>query len=140
MTTRISLTSGDTLLLGGLVQLTKRNDRSSVPFLGAIPVLGRLFRNDVGQDHKNNLVILMTVTILDDDKPATGLEKRSHNKANDLEGKDGYLRRFSEGESNSVINAADSVTNAVSVNSVATNAHSNKVSAVTPVSVEKSRI
>jgi len=72
--TRVNVPSGHTVAIGGLVEDRKSKIEIKVPVLGDIPLLGLLFRHTTDQVTKNNLIILITPTILDDSKPLTGLE------------------------------------------------------------------
>jgi general secretion pathway protein D len=64
--TRVMIPSGNTLVLGGLVQDDLRNSNTKVPALGDIPVLGLAFRSDSKSRAKNNLLIFITPTIVQD--------------------------------------------------------------------------
>ena len=90
--TRAMVRDGDTLVIGGLVKTSRTVTDSKVPFLGSIPLLGRLFSYKDNKVVKNNLVIMITPTILNEDTPATGYEPKSEAKAKELSalGKD-YL-------------------------------------------------
>jgi len=66
MDTTVMVPSGNTLVMGGLVQDDVRTGNTKVPVLGDIPVLGNLFRYDSKERKKNNLVIFITPTILTD--------------------------------------------------------------------------
>lgn len=74
LTTRVNVPSGHTVAIGGLVENRKSKIEKKVPILGDIPLLGLLFRHTEDAVSKNNLIILITPTILDDSKPLTGLE------------------------------------------------------------------
>ncbi|MFH1968734.1 MAG: hypothetical protein ABIJ53_00270, partial [Verrucomicrobiota bacterium] len=74
LTTRVNVPSGHTVAIGGLVENRKSKIEKKVPILGDIPLLGLLFRHTEDAVTKNNLIILITPTILDDSKPLTGLE------------------------------------------------------------------
>lgn len=74
LTTRVNVPSGHTVAIGGLVENQKSKIEKKVPVLGDIPLLGLLFRHTEDAVKKNNLIILITPTILDDSKPLTGLE------------------------------------------------------------------
>src|SRR5262249_30862878 len=56
---------GQTVMLGGLIAEDVSKQKDKVPFLGDIPVLGRLFRSESSQTTKKNLVIFVTPTIID---------------------------------------------------------------------------
>jgi Flp pilus assembly secretin CpaC/tetratricopeptide (TPR) repeat protein len=56
---------GQTVSLGGLIAEDVTKTKDKVPFLGDIPLLGRLFRSESSQQTKKNLVIFVTPTIID---------------------------------------------------------------------------
>jgi general secretion pathway protein D len=64
--TRVMVPSGNTLVLGGLVQDDVRTGNTKVPVLGDIPVLGYLFRADTKSRQKSNLLVFLTPTIVED--------------------------------------------------------------------------
>jgi len=65
VTTSVSVWDGQTVALGGLIRedVQKVNDR--VPILGDIPLAGRLFRSDVDQKIKKNLIVFVTARLMD---------------------------------------------------------------------------
>ncbi len=65
--TRVMIPSGNTLVLGGLVQDDIRLGNTKVPVLGDIPGLGYLFRSDTKSRQKSNLLVFLTPTIVQDD-------------------------------------------------------------------------
>jgi len=67
METRVMIPSGNTLVLGGLVQDDVRNSNTKVPLLGDIPFMGAAFRSDKKTRAKNNLIIFVTPTIVQED-------------------------------------------------------------------------
>lgn len=75
--TRVTVESGHTLLMGGLISASERDNERKIPFLGNIPVLGWLFRHTQKGGGQRNLVILITPRILDEDRPDTGYERPS---------------------------------------------------------------
>ena len=70
----MTVLSGSTLLIGGLTENDESEILKKVPILGDIPLLGRLFRWNSRSSGRNNLVILIRPTVLDDDEPDTGFE------------------------------------------------------------------
>ncbi len=60
----VTIKSGYTLAIGGLMESSKNNGQTRVPILGDIPLLGRLFRTDADTEEKRNLVIFITAKIL----------------------------------------------------------------------------
>jgi general secretion pathway protein D len=63
--TSVTVWDGQTVALGGLITENVQKVQDKVPILGDIPLAGRLFRSDVDQKVKQNLVIFVTPRILD---------------------------------------------------------------------------
>jgi len=59
--------SGQTVVIGGLISDDAIRQRSSVPYLDEIPVLGNFFRTDSNTSNKINLLIFLTPHIVRDD-------------------------------------------------------------------------
>jgi len=66
METTVMIPSGNTLVLGGLVQDDIEKQNTKVPLLGDIPGLGNLFRSDSKSRKKSNLLVFITPTIVCD--------------------------------------------------------------------------
>lgn len=64
VTTSVTVWDGQTVVLGGLMREDVQKVQDKVPFLGDIPLLGRLFRSDVDQHVKRNLVIFVTARLI----------------------------------------------------------------------------
>ncbi len=60
----IRLKDGETNLLAGLFRTDKSNTTNSVPFLGDIPILGRLFSKKATTDGQTDLVLTLTPHII----------------------------------------------------------------------------
>ena len=58
--------NGQTLVLGGIFQTEEVNGTDKVPFLGDLPFLGKLFRNDLRNIEKREILIFITPKIIDD--------------------------------------------------------------------------
>lgn len=63
--TRILLRSGETIVIGGLVQNTEGESQKKVPILGDLPLIGSVFRKKEIKNNKVNLLIFITGTIMD---------------------------------------------------------------------------
>ncbi len=61
----ISMRTGETLAISGLISADSVNDSDGMPFLGQIPVIGQLFRSDSFRAKKSDLVIFVTPLISD---------------------------------------------------------------------------
>lgn len=64
VTTQVLIKTGETVVLGGVYQQSNSNSTSKIPLLGDIPMLGRLFRNDLKNATKRELLIFVTPKIL----------------------------------------------------------------------------
>jgi type IV pilus assembly protein PilQ len=62
--TQVMVNNGETVVLGGVFEQTKRNDASKVPLLGDMPLLGYLFRSTGQSTTKRELLIFVTPQIL----------------------------------------------------------------------------
>jgi type IV pilus assembly protein PilQ len=62
----LRLRDGQTLILSGIIQETDRTTISKVPILGDIPILGALFRSTNNEKARNEVVILLTPQLIDD--------------------------------------------------------------------------
>jgi general secretion pathway protein D len=67
ITSQIRMLDGQTFAIGGLLAEADQMVDDSVPILGNLPIAGRLFRSEVSQKVKNNLVIFTTVRIVKSD-------------------------------------------------------------------------
>lgn len=63
--TTVELMDGETLVIAGLLTNTSTKNKSQVPGLGNIPVLGVLFRNSENVTNDSELVIFITPKIVD---------------------------------------------------------------------------
>lgn len=67
ITTTINVPDGDTMVIGGIITEADTKDNSRVPWLGDIPLLGRLFRRDSDSSTKTTLYFFVTPHILEDE-------------------------------------------------------------------------
>ncbi|HKJ76092.1 MAG TPA: pilus (MSHA type) biogenesis protein MshL, partial [Gammaproteobacteria bacterium] len=58
--------SGQVVVIGGLMRDSARDDSTSVPVLGDIPVMGKLFSHQRRQWTKSELVILLKPVVVED--------------------------------------------------------------------------
>ena len=65
--TQVLIPSGNTLVMGGMVNDTQTKNYTKVPLLGDIPGLGWAFRKEGKSRNKSNLLIFITPTIVDED-------------------------------------------------------------------------
>ncbi|MEK9988571.1 MAG: type II secretion system secretin GspD [Halieaceae bacterium] len=70
--TKVLANDSDIVVLGGLVKDDVQDSTQGVPILSGIPLLGRLFRNDVVTVTKSNLLVFIRPTIIRDDEDLKG--------------------------------------------------------------------
>ncbi len=64
VTTNVSVWDGQTVVLGGLMREDVQKTEDRTPIIGDIPLVGRLFRTNVDQHIKRNLVIFVTARLV----------------------------------------------------------------------------
>jgi len=64
VTTNVSVWDGQTVVIGGLMSENVQKTEDRVPIVGDIPLIGRLFRTNVDQHIKTNLVIFVTAHLI----------------------------------------------------------------------------
>ncbi|GEM_PF-687575 len=63
--TTVNIWDNQTVVLGGLISSQVQSTKDKVPFLGDIPLVGRLFQSQSKVTTKKNLMIFVTATIVD---------------------------------------------------------------------------
>jgi general secretion pathway protein D len=76
LTSTISVKSGRSILLGGLIQDQDNRDSAGVPFLSDIPVLGALFGNRNDTTGRTELIMFMTPVVIANDDEAADITAR----------------------------------------------------------------
>ena len=64
VTTSVSVWDGQTVVLGGLMREDVQKVEDRTPIVGDIPIIGRLFRTNVDQHIKRNLIIFVTARLV----------------------------------------------------------------------------
>lgn len=62
--TQVLVENGQTIVLGGVHEEVNSSNVNKVPVLGDVPVLGRLFRTDIDNNDKRELLIFVTPKIM----------------------------------------------------------------------------
>lgn len=65
VSTTVAVKSGETVVLGGMIENEQSKQVKKVPFLGDIPLLGALFRRTEEKDGPRHLLIFVTATVID---------------------------------------------------------------------------
>lgn len=77
--TTVRVKDGEIIVLGGLIQQNEAISVDKVPFLGDIPLLGRLFRSDRQSASKTNLMMFLRPTIVRTSEDLAPLTARKYN-------------------------------------------------------------
>jgi general secretion pathway protein D len=64
--TVVSVLEGQSVIVGGLIQDTKKRNKAGVPLLSRIPILGALFGTQDFENKKTETILLMTPHIITD--------------------------------------------------------------------------
>lgn len=69
---KVLVSDGETIVIGGVFSNTQSKAVEKVPLLGDMPFLGRLFRRDIVQESKNELLVFITPRIMNNQAIAVG--------------------------------------------------------------------
>lgn len=61
---KVLVSDGETIVIGGVFSNTQTKATDKVPFLGDLPFLGRMFKRDIVQDKKSELLVFLTPRIM----------------------------------------------------------------------------
>ncbi|MCK5801361.1 MAG: hypothetical protein KAI66_00945 [Lentisphaeria bacterium] len=76
LNTTLIIPDGGTIMMGGLIDTEKSDGHTGIPFLKDIPYLGRLFRTNVSSSKRTELLVLITVHVIDPDVGTEPLMRR----------------------------------------------------------------
>ena len=68
LTSTVRVKTGETIMIGGLMTNDEQKDMRKVPFLGHIPILGRLFSYEETSNIKKDLMIFITPRIMNNEQ------------------------------------------------------------------------
>jgi general secretion pathway protein D len=80
VTSKVAVQDGETISLAGLIQDTKNEGNSGIPFLSDIPLLGNLFSTKTNTRERTELLILLTPRVVYDQQQARALTEELRNK------------------------------------------------------------
>ncbi len=66
--TQVLVANGETVVLGGIYEQSSIQQREQVPFFGDLPLVGKLFQHNTGEDDKSELLVFVTPKIVTDGK------------------------------------------------------------------------
>lgn len=76
--TSVLVNTGDTVVIGGLLDENVQESVSKVPLLGDIPILGHLFRSTSSRKTKKNLMVFLRPTIIRDDETMSAISGQKY--------------------------------------------------------------
>ena len=76
--------SGDTVLLGGMIQDQEVDGKTGVPLLSSIPLVGGLFGSTDKSRHRTELIILITPRVLTNPEEAREMTQEYQQKFESL--------------------------------------------------------
>jgi len=63
---QLLVSDGETAVIGGLTQTAVTRNRSGIPYLSELPLIGRLFAQTDTREEKRDLLVLITPHIIDE--------------------------------------------------------------------------
>lgn len=91
----VLVSSGETVVVGGLLDKSTNESASKVPFLGDIPVLGYLFRSNSTETKKRNLMLFIRPSIIRD---RSQFQSASASKYHSFSAEENKQRNVNNGE------------------------------------------
>lgn len=85
LNTQVAVQSGQTVLLGGLIQQNDVNQDDGVPFLNRIPILGRLFGTTSRSHDRKELILLITPRVIGNPEDARAITDEYQTKFQSLQ-------------------------------------------------------
>ena len=82
--TQVAVQSGETVLLGGMIQDQERDSRTGVPLLSSIPVVGGLFGKTDKNRHRTELIVLITPRVITNPDEARAMTQEYQQKFESL--------------------------------------------------------
>ncbi len=79
ITTTVLVNSGQTIVLGGLIDNDVQESVQKIPILGDIPWLGRLFSSTTTSKRKTNLMVFIRPTIITDPSEINSVSSQKYN-------------------------------------------------------------
>ncbi|MBP9490379.1 MAG: hypothetical protein KBE77_02940 [Aliarcobacter sp.] len=70
------LNNGESVIIGGLIENKVETTNQKVPVLGDVPLFGELFKNNISNNKKNNLVVIVTPYIIPKTKDITFIRNK----------------------------------------------------------------
>ncbi len=85
MSTEMVVPDNSTLLMGGMIQTENSDSNSGIPLLKDIPWIGKLFRLNKDSATRTELLVLLTVNVIDNKSPQEELVRRYRASLEEIE-------------------------------------------------------
>jgi len=80
----VAINSGETIVLGGLIQDSKTNNESGIPGLYKIPLIGKLFGQTTNELRRTELLVMITPRVVRDKNEARDITDEFRRKLKGL--------------------------------------------------------
>ena len=92
----VNIQPGETIAISGLLTTNDTKSIDSVPLLGELPILGKLFRSEEFQEQRTEIVFLVTSEIIDGKQsPAMSERVKKHlSEMQDIQGNGGVFDKL----------------------------------------------
>ena len=87
ITTSVAVQSGDTIVLGGLIETNKGTRDSGIPYVRKIPLIGKMFGKTSNDDDRKELLVLITPRVVGDGGEARAVTREYRDRLHGLSGK-----------------------------------------------------
>ena len=84
VTSRVNVQSGQTVVLGGLIQENESRGRSRVPILGDIPIIGNLFGSTSRTNGRTELIVFITPRVIRNPEDARDVSEELRSRLKSL--------------------------------------------------------
>jgi general secretion pathway protein D len=81
----VIINSGDVLVLGGLISDNITENLNKVPILGDVPIIGKLFQQQIRQVQKKNLLVFIQPTIMRNPADAQSITNTKYDTARNMQ-------------------------------------------------------
>ncbi len=89
ITSRVNVQSGQTVVLGGLIEDSEERGRDRVPILGEIPVLGSLFGTTSNSNTRRELIVFITPRVIRNPEDARDVSEELRSRLRSLRQSEG---------------------------------------------------
>jgi general secretion pathway protein D len=89
ITSRVNVQSGQTVVLGGLIQDNETRIHNGIPLLSEIPVVGNLFGTTDNVNQRNELIVFITPRVIRNTEDARDVSEELRSRLRSLQSTDG---------------------------------------------------